>query len=326
MAKQTFTTGQVLTAAQMTSLQETAMGGGPATAKTASYVLVAADAGTTVAMNAAGATTITVNTGLFAAGDTVFIQNLGAGACTVTAGTATVATAGSLILPQNDAGILYFTATGAAIFYDYIQAGAVSPLTTKGDLYTFSTSDARLGVGANGTVLTAASGEATGLQWATPSSGGMTLLSTTTLSGTSTTVSSINQTYNDLIVIINDPYINTGSTELRIDPNSTNSISNWSGTFSSSAYTDNTMYAPFYIPTSSTVTNSISVLINQYANTTYAKPFRYCGNFNGTGSPVRAINYGGAIVTASAISSLKFTTNNGTSTFSGGQVLIYGVK
>ena len=57
MAKQTFTTGQVLTAAQMTSLQQTAMGGGSATAKTASYVLVAADAGTTVAMNAAGATT-----------------------------------------------------------------------------------------------------------------------------------------------------------------------------------------------------------------------------------------------------------------------------
>lgn len=172
MAKQTFTTGQVLTAAQMTSLQQTAMGGGAATAKTASYVLVAADAGTTVAMNAAGSTTITVNSGLFAAGDTVFIQNLGAGACTVTAGTATVATAGSLILPQNDAGILYFTSASAAIFYDYIQVGATSPLTTKGDLYTFSTSDARLPVGANGTTLVADSAEATGLKWATPSSGG----------------------------------------------------------------------------------------------------------------------------------------------------------
>jgi hypothetical protein len=168
MAKQTFSTGQVLTAAQMTSLQQTAMGGGSATAKTASYVLVAADAGTTVAMNAAGATTITVNTALFAAGDTVFIQNLGAGSCTVTAGTATVSTAGSLILPQYDAGILYFTSSSTAIFYDYIQVGAASPLTTKGDLYTYGTSDTRLGVGANGTTLIADSAEATGLKWASP--------------------------------------------------------------------------------------------------------------------------------------------------------------
>jgi len=142
MAKQTFTTGQVLTAAQMTSLQQTAMGGGSATAKTANYVLVAADAGATVAMNAAGSTTITVNTGLFAAGDTVFIQNLGAGSTTITAGTATVSTAGSLILPQYDAGILYFTATGTSIFYDYIQAGGSSPVvvqvksTTKTDTFS----------------------------------------------------------------------------------------------------------------------------------------------------------------------------------------------
>lgn len=127
MAKQTFTTGQVLTAAQMTSLQQTAMGGGSATAKTASYVLVAADAGTTVIMNAAGATTITVNTSLFAAGDTVLIQNIGAGVCTITAGTATVNTAGSLALSQYEAGILYFTATGSAIFHDYVQSGSSAP-------------------------------------------------------------------------------------------------------------------------------------------------------------------------------------------------------
>ena len=207
MAKQTFTTGQVLTAAQMTSLQQTAMGGGSATAKTASYVLVAADAGTTVAMNAAGATTITVNTGLFAAGDTVFIQNLGAGACTVTAGTATVATAGSLILPQNDAGILYFTSASAAIFYDYIQAGAVSPLTTKGDLYTFSTSDARLGVGANGTTLVADSTEATGLKWAAPAAGSaLTFIKSVTVGTNVSSVavtSAFSATYANYLVVVN---------------------------------------------------------------------------------------------------------------------------
>jgi hypothetical protein len=43
-----------------------------------------------------------------------------------------------------------------------------TPLTTKGDIFTFTTVDARLGVGANGTVLTADSAESTGLKWATP--------------------------------------------------------------------------------------------------------------------------------------------------------------
>lgn len=47
-----------------------------------------------------------------------------------------------------------------------------SPLTTKGDLFTFSTADARLPVGANGYVLTADSAEATGIKWAAPSGGG----------------------------------------------------------------------------------------------------------------------------------------------------------
>jgi len=124
MAKQTFTTGQVLSAAQMTSLQQTAMGGGSTTAKTASYTLVAADAGTVIQMNSASATTITVNTALFAAGDTVQIQNIGAGVCTVTAGTATVNTAGSLALTQYEGGSLYFNTTSAALFFDYVQAAS----------------------------------------------------------------------------------------------------------------------------------------------------------------------------------------------------------
>jgi len=168
MAKQTFTTGQVLTAAQMTSLQQTAMGGGSTTAKTASYVLVAADAGTVVQMNSASATTITVNTALFAAGDTVQIQNVGAGVCTVTAGTATVSTSSTLALKQYDAGTLYFNSTSAAIFFATDAADSTSPLTTKGDLYGFSTLDARIPIGTNNQVLTADSAQALGLKWATP--------------------------------------------------------------------------------------------------------------------------------------------------------------
>jgi hypothetical protein len=204
MAKQSFTVGQVLTAAQLTSLQQTAMLGGAASAKTASYTLVAADAGTTISMTSTSATTVTVNTGLFAAGDTVFIQNLGSGNLTVTAGTATVATAGSLILPQNDAGILYFVSTSSSVFYDFIQVGATSPLTTKGDLYGFGTSDARIPIGANNTVLTADSGETLGLKWATPATvtSGATFISRTTFSAVSTVdVDSIfSDTYENYLV------------------------------------------------------------------------------------------------------------------------------
>lgn len=126
MAKQTFTTGQVLTAAQMTSLQQTAMLGGAASAKTASYTLVAADAGTAISMSNASATTITVNTGLFAAGDTVHITNLGAGVCTITAGTATVNSSASLALAQYESGFLDFTSTGAAIFVKGAGAAATA--------------------------------------------------------------------------------------------------------------------------------------------------------------------------------------------------------
>ena len=333
MAKQTFTTGQVLTAAQMTSLQQTAMGGGAATAKTASYVLVAADAGTTVAMNAAGATTITVNTGLFAAGDTVFIQNLGAGACTVTAGTATVATAGSLILPQNDAGILYFTSASAAIFYDYIQAGAVSPLTTKGDLYTFSTSDARLGVGANGTTLVADSSEATGLKWAAASSGSLTLLSTTTLSGASTTISSIDQTYQHLQIYVFGVTNATANGNFRCRP--------YNGATELTASGAATQQDPliFVGRTISMLAEDISnterllrtdsnnswlVEIRNYSSTTIQKPMFVFGTY---GTPNDG-TYGrcnvGVVRSTSAVDALLFSASGGN--LSTGTVLIYGVK
>jgi hypothetical protein len=84
-----------------------------------------------------------------------------------------------------------------------VGADITNTLTTKGDLLGRSSSAAaRLGVGANGTVLTADSAEATGLKWATPASGSMTLLSTTTLAATTTTVSSISQSYKHLYIEI----------------------------------------------------------------------------------------------------------------------------
>lgn len=49
--------------------------------------------------------------------------------------------------------------------------GATSPLTTKGDLWTYSTVDARLGVGGDGNCLKADSTQATGLIWGACSTG-----------------------------------------------------------------------------------------------------------------------------------------------------------
>jgi hypothetical protein len=77
----------------------------------------------------------------------------------------------------------------------------VSP-TAKGSIKagTAAATFGDLAVGANDTVLTADSAEATGMKWAAAAAGGMTLLSTTTLSGTSVTISSISQDYKHLYI------------------------------------------------------------------------------------------------------------------------------
>ena len=125
-----FTSGQVLTAAQLNAITEL-----PVNDKTASYTLVAGDAGERVIMNSASATTITVNTSIFTAGQLVYITNKGAGICTVTAGTATVSTTGSLALAQFASGVLYCISAGVFLF----EAYGVSP-TASGLAFINTTS------------------------------------------------------------------------------------------------------------------------------------------------------------------------------------------
>jgi hypothetical protein len=198
-------------------------------------------------------------------------------------------------------------------------------IDAKGDLIAGTGADAfaRIGVGANGTVLTAASGETTGLSWAAPVTGGMTLLSTTTLSGTSTTVSSIDQTYKNLIIIINNPFVNTGSQTLRIRPNSTSGIGLSQGVQLSTATTfSNIDGSGNGLPTA-TSNGTFQLDITNYSQTTYSKNFQWSGGDTNQNS---AVNFAGFINTTSAITSIEVTTVNGTATFSGGTVLIYGVK
>jgi hypothetical protein len=79
---------------------------------------------------------------------------------------------------------------------------ALNPSTTLGDIeYRSSTANTntRLGIGTTGQVLTVSGGVPS---WATSSSGGMTLISTTTLTTGTTSLTSIPGTYNDLVLIL----------------------------------------------------------------------------------------------------------------------------
>jgi len=327
MAKQTFTTGQVLLASQLTSLQQTAMNGGAFSAKTSSYTLVAADAGTAISMTSTSATTITVNTGLFAAGDTVLITNLGSGACVITAGTATVNTAGSLSLTQYEAGLLHFVSASSAVFNDYVQA-ASNPLTTTGDMiYSSSGStQARLGIGSTSQVLTVSGGIPA---WATPSSGSMTLLSTTNITANSEiTVSSISGSYTGLIILIQNfknssfnagiSYRFNGDTgsnyayNIRGDASGNNSgvskieLGGGVGLSNSADYSTMVINLPFYTSTASYKTGIV--------HTAWQQNDGYYYGFSG------GISY----KSTSAISS--FTLINGSTWAAQGTIKVYGVN
>lgn len=62
-------------------------------------------------------------------------------------------------------------ATHKKVLLDDLPSGSASPLTTKGDLWGYSTVDARLPVGTDGYVLTADSAETLGIKWAAATGG-----------------------------------------------------------------------------------------------------------------------------------------------------------
>lgn len=80
----------------------------------------------------------------------------------------------SAITSPQEGMITYLKDTDVTQYYSgsaYVTiGGSASPLTTKGDLYGFTTTNARVAVGTNGQVLSADSTEATGVKWTTPAS------------------------------------------------------------------------------------------------------------------------------------------------------------
>jgi len=81
-----------------------------------------------------------------------------------------------------------------------------SPLTTKGDVYTFDTGNQRLAVGTDGYYLQADSTAATGLAWSAVAAGGATAVhqytaqSSTTYTGTSSSLGSVGAGTRDIYI------------------------------------------------------------------------------------------------------------------------------
>lgn len=208
----------------------------------------------------------------------------------------------------------------------------LNPQTTTGAIaYRSSTSNVNtsLPLGTAGQVLTVNSG-ATAPEWATAASGGMTLLSTTTLSGASTTISSISQSYQDLYIMIDGVTNATANGQFRLAPNAqTANTSQVQLELLGSGVTTSSTTAGYIqlagtsqAPTRTDATNVWWMQIRNYAAGTL-KPFQFTG-WMVTGGGNQLINAGGTMILGAAISSLVFSNSGGN--LSTGTVKIWGVK
>jgi hypothetical protein len=205
---------------------------------------------------------------------------------------------------------------------------ALNPSTTLGDIeYRSSTANTntRLGIGSTGQYLTVSGGVPA---WGDISAGGMTLISTTSLSGTTTTLSSIPQTYNSLFLVISGLTTSAGNDEaFTCSPNNVNNLTDQTGV-NDAAFINSKSNQVQLSGGSSTLrtsaSNAWSFQINNYASTTAFKPFELYGRYQTGASTFAAIINAGVFRSNTAITSLVF--NYATSNMNGGTVLLYGVK
>jgi len=211
--------------------------------------------------------------------------------------------------------------------------GTMTPksiVDAKGDLIAASANDtpARLAVGADGKVLSANSAQSTGLEWVDPS--GMTLLSTTTLSGATTTISSIPQTYKTLIAIITGVTNATANGKFRININGGATNNFYAGTYfqqgaSAAVYGGGYDYAVAgqgdWLRTDSD--NSLTFVLPNY-NATVIKNYQFYGAYVQSGGGQYAFTSAGYNLDTAATTSLIFSNTGGN--LSTGTVKLYGVN
>ena len=201
--------------------------------------------------------------------------------------------------------------------------------TAKGSIVSASAANtpSRLAVGANDTVLTADSTATTGLKWATPASG-LTSLASGSLTGTSVTLSSISQSYTDLILRISNAYVSvsSGNPVVRVNNVATadqqngylrsDSVTPVSGT-TQTGYRSNNMGLPI-----TANANVAEFIWANYATTGTVKPAQVTTSNDTQGAAVgTAVRIG----STAAITSLVILDSGG-STFAGGTYTLYGVK
>lgn len=203
-----------------------------------------------------------------------------------------------------------------------------SLLTTTGDtIYASGASTpARLGIGSTGQVLTVAGGVPT---WATAASGGITLISTTTLTGASVTLSSIPQTYQDLMLVVQKycPATNATPMQSRFNGDATASRhanAGWSNapSFGSAQWNP---WSSTQTNTAANCTQMVSVFYPNYTNTTTQKQAWSIGwGMDSDNITLQAVTQRGYYNQTGAITSLSFFPQSGN--FTSGTILLYGVK